>query len=214
MDKITAIMQPIRGDVLARREDWIAERDSILAVAGEVREVADDKALDRAGSIYTEARRHAKALETERLKVTQPLDAVKKQIMADEKAMRAALESEAARLKALCDAYATRKAQEAADARMAQAEAEAEADRVASVFGAAATVGMGGGAAVAMARPSANRMVERWAFAVRDPAAVPREFLSVDESKIRAWTAGQVKLGITPRLPGVEFVKSVSVEAK
>lgn len=208
------ILNPVRGDVLSKRDDWIAGRDAILAVSAEVRKVADDVTLDRAGSIYTDARRHVKALEQARKAVTEPIDAVKKQIMADEKAMRAELEREAERLKSMCDAYATAKAQEAEEARRKQAEAETAKDRVASVFGAAATVGMANSPAIAAPKSSANRMVERWSFEVLDSAAVPREFLTVDDAKIRAWMQAQTKLGITPQLPGVVFEKTVSVEAK
>ena len=164
------ILNPVRGDVLSKRDDWLAGRDALLAESAEVRRVADDETLHRAGSIYTDARRHVKALEQARKAVTEPNDAVTKQIMAK--------------------------------------------DRVASVFGAAATVGMANVPTVSAPKSSANRMVERWSFEVLDSAAIPREFLSVDEGKIRAWMQAQTKLGITPQLPGVAFEKTVFVEAK
>lgn len=42
-----------------------------------------------------------------------------------------------------------------------------------------------------MPKTSANRMVERWDFAIVDANAVPRELCSPDEKKIRAFLASK-----------------------
>lgn len=58
------------------------------------------------------------------------------------------------------------------------------------------------------------RLVTRWSHRITDPTAVPREYLTVDDGKIRAGRDFQVKMGREPAIPGVEFTKSISVEGR
>jgi hypothetical protein len=47
--------------------------------------------------------------------------------------------------------------------------------------------------------------VVTWTFKVVDPALVPREYLIVDESRLRAICRGYCKAPV--EIPGVEFVR-------
>lgn len=122
---------------LARCEAWITERDGMLAKATACTAVEDAAGLQAAGALLAGMRAHRRALEAERKAVTAPADAWKAEIMAQEKALAAILDVETARVKSLCDGYATREAArveairqaEAAKARAAEeARAKAEAE--------------------------------------------------------------------------------------
>ena len=158
--------------------------------------------------------------------------------LADSYATAQAYAAEQARLKQEREqAEAQRKAEEEAERQRAELQAKADAEAAAKRAAAAAVFGDQAAAAmvppadtvetpvVAVAPPApppplapkaeGARLVTRWAFRVVDPNAVPREYCSVDETKIRAWMQYQVKLGNpAPALPGVEFSKSVSTESR
>jgi len=233
--------EEVKADSLSRRVEWIAKRDALAARAVAVVAVATDSDLETAGKLQTEITRLLKDLETARMALTRPIDERKREIMAQEKELAAALEKELFRLKKLnCD-YATRKAAEAEAARRRiEAEARAQAEREqaaideqarksASLFGPAATFQPAPVQAPAPApvqpaapipqapRTSANSFVETWKFDVTDQLQVPREFLVVDETKIRAWLAYQKKLGAdiaALQVPGLRLYKETQVRAK
>lgn len=157
--------------------------------------------------------------------------------LADKYATEQVYKAEQARLRAereqaeaqrMADAEAERQRAEAQ--RQADAEADAKRAKAAAVFGVAAaqemvppadTVEAAPVVVVPVAPPSpapraeGSRLVTRWNFRVTDPNAVPREYCSVDETKVRAWMNYQVKLGNkAPSLPGIEFASQVSVEGR
>jgi TolA-binding protein len=147
----------VGGDALMKQTEWLAKRDAVLVLAGQVTAVESEGDLERAGKIYTDVATLVKELEKKRLDITRPLDDVKKQIMSAEKDMTAKLTSEQDRIKRMNNAYATKKMQEAqaeqrrvdelnrieqANAaelqRKAQEEADAKAATAQSIFGAQA----------------------------------------------------------------------------
>lgn len=238
------ILREVRSDALAQQQAWIDARDALTRKAGAIADVADDTTLRIAAGLLSDAKKHIAALERQRKELTAPLDAMKKAIIAQERDLADPLETEIDRLKTVSDRYATARAAQAEAARRAAAQAEAdalqraaeeqarldaEADakraKVAAMFGADAAAKI----VTPIAEPAVvpapvevpaapkvagSRMVTRWSIRVTDPAAVPREFCVVDETKLRAWLNYQVKLGNTePAMPGVEFVAHVSVEA-
>ena len=231
--------EEVKADSLSRRVEWIAKRDALAARAVAVVAVATDSDLETAGKLQTEITRLLKDLEAARMALTRPIDERKREIMAQEKELAAALEKELFRLKKLNGDYATQKAAEAEAARRRiEAEARAQAEREqaaleeqakksASLFGPVATFAPAPAAAPAPVQPaapipqapktSANSFVETWKFDVTDQLQVPREFLVVDETKIRAWLAYQKKLGAdisTLQVAGLRLYKETQVRAK
>lgn len=230
------IVHEARSDALARQTKWVQDRDALLDQFSGLAAVESDAALDLAGALLADGKKHLRALEKARKEATDPLDQIKKALMAQERELGNPLLAEIDRTQRLADEYATAKARAAEEARRAaeraaaEAAAKAAADdearraKAADVFGEAAAeqVAIPDVSAVVPVslppppppRAEGSRMVTRWSFQVVDPAKVPREFFTVDETKIRAWMNYQVKLGNqAPTLPGVAFTSTVSVEA-
>jgi hypothetical protein len=147
----------VNGDALMQQTEWLAKRDAVLVIAGQVSAVESEGQLEHAGKVQTDIANLVKEIERKRLDITRPLDDVKKQIMAAEKDMTANLNAELDRIKRMNNAYATKKMQEAQAeqrrvdelnrqeqakaaelARKAQDEADAKAASAQSIFGAAA----------------------------------------------------------------------------
>jgi len=214
----------VSSDALERASKWTAQRAALLDLAPTITTVANQAEAERAVSLANAIRDHIKALDTERRKVTAPLDKMKSDIMAQEKSMRSDLEAERTRIKSLSDAYATRLAIErtaeakrqieaAEAARMEAAERAAEAERL---WGPEADEPAPELATLAAPPPVAKiagaRMVKRWTHWIQDASAVPREYLTVDDAKIRAYVSYTTKLGNDPVVPGVVFEARMSVE--
>jgi hypothetical protein len=115
---------------LAKLTEWTTKRDELLAKAGQITEVNDAAALELAGGLQAAMSKHRKALETERMALTRKIDAVKKEIMAQEATMAGALDMEVQRLKEMNNDYATAQmlaARRAEEERLAKERAAAEA---------------------------------------------------------------------------------------
>lgn len=250
------VLNGVRSDALAEQSAWVARRDGLLTVAAGLIEVGTDQALDLAGGLLADAKKCIAALEKVRKEITVPIDACKKVIMDQEKAMVAPLQRQADRIQGLANKYATDKAAAAEAARLkaqreaaeaqyradqeaaaavaahqkAEEEAKARRDRAAALFGEEAAVTMvpvpvyvEPPPAPEPPRPAAplpqapkaegSRMRVRWDFTVTDPTLVPREYLSVDDAKVRAGCDFMVKMEREPAIPGVQFTKRVSVES-
>jgi hypothetical protein len=216
-----------RGDALSRAGKWIAERDSILEKAAIVTAVDSRERLEASGTVQTAIAKHIKALDKERKSVTEPLDAVKKQIMAQEKELAANLTRELARLKAMNDAYATQLAAEAEAERRRIAEEERRAameaaDRAAkakAIFGESVSVRTPEPTPQPVAPPekvalAGSRTVKRWEFAIFDTSMVPSDYLVVDEARVRAHIKNAEAMGRNPDIPGIRFTSKISVESK
>lgn len=217
----------IIGNELAKESAWIASREIILRNASEIKLVENDYELRAAGNLQTTIAKHIKALNTERLNLTRRLDAIKKDIMNQEREMCAELSAELDRVKRLNDAYATRIAAEAAaERRRIQEEIDAR-NRAAAEAQLEAQEAFGDGVVVepepepeptpVMAKKpklDANRIVKRWTFTIIDLKSVPREFLIANEPAIRAHVAYCDKIGRDPEIPGVSFQVRMSVESR
>lgn len=216
----------IVGNELALEIQWLERRNTLLQSASSIQSVESDADLSRAGTIQTEINKHIKALGNARLELTRKLDAVKKDIMNQERDMAADLSAELARIKRLNDAYATRLAAEAEAERRRQQDVERERQaaeaakqiKAQELFGAEATVTPEPSPApyVEPEKPKLenNRMRKRWTFTVINDTAVPREFLSINEQAIRAHINYCDKIGKDPVIPGVAFVAHMSVESR
>lgn len=216
----------VSGDALAKSAKWIKERDNLLHEAFTTSKVENQEQLEYCGDLYTRMSKHVKVLEKERKELTDPLNAVKKEIMDQEKELRANLEAERDRLKKLNDGYATKLAMEAEKARR-EAEAEAreramkealEAEEARAVFG--DEVQMSEPEPVVEAyvpepeKLSGNRVVKRWEFSMSDSSMVPTDYLVLNEKAVRAFIKMQESMGKDPVLPGIKFSARMSVESK
>ena len=214
----------IPADVLT---PWLAERDLLVARATAVAAVASDSELETAGEIQTAISKAVKKLEAERKSIIAPLDDAKKQIMAQEKKLAAPLNTELARLKALTSAYATECARRIEEERRRREEDERRAAEAAVAAEDADPFGFNAPApAVPSAAPmpppvmpktSANRMVERWEFAIIDANAVPRELCSPDEKKIRTFLAAKKAEGYKADqivIDGIRISATVQVQSR
>jgi len=116
--------------------------------------------------------------------------------------------------------YATKIADEAEEARKRIAEAAAAQSQETVTFGGVAVE-----AEHVMDTPiqppptgkvhtGANRMVKVYDFNVVDPSAVPPQFCSVDEKKIRAHVKYCKGMEQEPKIDGVIFTSRVDVQAR
>ena len=218
--------------------DWRTQRDGLIDLAKLVVAVNDADTLAKAGAVYTEATRLIKELATRRLELTRPLDAAKKQIMDAEKTAVAALELEQKRVNALMSDYATKQAQaareearrrerEAAEAAEAEACAQAQAQKEAeALFGPDARVAAPVPVApvqqapapyIEQAKTETNTFSKVTKFEVVAPAKVSREFMTVDEGKIRKFLAYRKEMGDDMDsivLDGIRVWQEVKVSAR
>lgn len=225
-DDALAVTTPAPVTLQETAKKWIVERDALVSEAKSIEKVESDTELDVSGGVQTSIQKHIKVIGKYRLDLTRPLDELKKQIMDQEKELVAPLETEITRIKRLNDAYATKLAQEAEAARQRAIEEQAqramdaakEPEPESNPFGdevvfedepIAPPVFIPAGP-----KTSNNRMVTRYEFQVIAPNQVPREYCTVDESKIREYIKLSIRLNREPEIPGVVFNKKISVEAR
>lgn len=220
MDEIRTPPLPQDAKALA------SEAHSMLAQINAI-EVRTPDDYQAAAHWLTRIKSQAKALTEKRLEVTRPLDEAKRNVMAWFKgpldrlataesglkrkvADYQAREAEARR-KAQAEAEEkARKARERLEARAAKAEASGKVEKALELHMEAAAQH----AAPVVPPPTKAEgvsTVTRWVFEVTNPAEVPREFLTVDEKKIRGVV--QALKGET-NIPGVRVWPEQSVRAK
>lgn len=220
----------IAGEVLATR-------DRLLAKARAVGAVSNQAEFEAATEAQAAATKFLGTVEKQRLAFTRPLDAAKKTVIKAVDAAFGELEAEKARVQALASQYADdqRRAAEAerqrlereqqdAIARQVQ-EQEAQQAALAEAFGEDIQPAPEPVIAPAMPAPAvetprsyAASIRERVVFAVADPDAVPRAFLTVDERKVREWAReneDRIRAGLADAppaqlVPGIVF----SIETK
>ena len=204
--------------------EWTAKRDAALATAAQITSVSDALSLNAATACEKEMKSLRRKLETERKRVTEPLDAAKKELMRQEKELRKSLDFEIDRLDKLNADYAYRMAQEAeaerrrieaeerarAEAALAaQEEAELKAQEANAAFGLDAAEPQVSAAPVLppaptviptaqMAKAASAAFTEKWRFEVTDANAVPRELCSPDPAKVNAFLAAKKAEGYRP----------------
>ena len=216
----------VSSDALAKNHKWITERNDLIKKAFIVSKVETDEQAEASGSVQTAIAKHIKALEAERKAVTAPLDAMKKEIMAQEKELAKNLQSELTRLKTMNDAYATAKWKEAERKRIEAEqesqrkamEAVAEQEEARAMFGDDVQFEEVDLAPVPEQAEklslSGNRTVKRWEFRMVDSSMVPTDYLVLNEKAVRAYIKMQESLGKEPELPGIKFEARISVESK
>lgn len=207
--------------------------------------VTDDDTFAEASRLLKDAKHAVKAVGDYRKSITSVLDAKKKAIMSVEKNATKKVESELDRVQSLVDRYATevemrrREAQEKAEREAREAAekaaaAEMEASKKAEEERkAAAAFGINAPVAVVpapitdpvipsvyippKATASTANVVMVVDIVVADPNAVPREFLSVDEKKIRSFIDYQKKNGVPVKdivINGITITERAQVRAR
>lgn len=173
---------------------------AIVALAGSYQVVTAEQ-YSAAGSDLTRVKAAQKRLEAVRKAITQPLDAAKKAVMDFFREPETKLAEAESRIKRAMISFSDeqdrirreeqRKADEAARKERERLEAQARKAAESGKVEKAANLEQRAATTVA---PIISREApkvtgvntrEVWKFEVSDPAAVPREFLMVDESKIR-----------------------------
>lgn len=184
-------------------EDWVANRDEVLAEGNTIQVISNDDDLDRLSSIVARAKKLVKKLSEKRKEITSPADEFKKKVMAVEKKETELLNKLIAHGDKLMGAYALAKARQAEEERRAieaqqaaLAEAEVErqrrAEAAASAFGVNNTVAAPS-APIPQLEPVTTRakasnasFTETWTYEIINPNLVPRELCSPDPEKIKA----------------------------
>lgn len=197
-----------------------------LAIDARTFTVTTPEAYEFAGTKLTEIKARRKALDELRKTITEPLDKAKKAVMdffrgpgdrldqAEAAIKRSMLQFQAEAERKRREEQArleeqARKEREKLERQAAAAAAKGREEKAAELEARAATV-------VAPIAQTAARKVAGvgfrtvWKFEVVDPAAVPREYLVVDEAKIRK-VVGALKEGTS--IPGVRVWSEKSIAA-
>lgn len=197
-------------NALKSEKSWIAQRDKNLEKAKTITAVDDQEQLEEAGKVESEAKKLIKALGEIRLKLTRPLDGFKKSLTDAEKEMTSQIQKESSRINGMMSAYATKQMLAAKEAQRQREQAERDAAEAAAAeeekldtdpFAPESEVPQVAPVLVAPApyierpRASTNSFTTVTKFEVIDPSKVAREFLSVDESKIREFLSFRNKMG-------------------
>ncbi len=213
---------PANAVQLVPEQAWIANRDTILSRLRTFDAIADDETYRAAGAVDAAAKKAISELSKMRLATTRKIDALKKDIMQQEKALVADLAEEEARVNKLMVAYFAEQARkrEEEERRIAEQqrrEAEAAAAESANPFdmGATEEAAPVPVPVTEVPRTDTNRGMKTFAFRVIDPTLVPREFRTPDERLIRAYVQQQKTLtggdiALVKQIPGV----AISVEYK
>jgi hypothetical protein len=184
-------------------EDWVANRDEVLAEGNTIQVISNDADLDRLSKIVARAKKLVKKLSEKRKEVTAPADEFKKQVMAVEKNETELLNKLIAHGDKLMGDYALAKARQAEEERRAieaqqAALAEAEVERQRRAELAASTFGVNQltipaawpmpelHPKITRAKASNASFRETWTYEIINPNLVPRELCSPDPEKIKA----------------------------
>lgn len=197
------------------RATWMDARDKALAAAMAIAEVKDDATFAAAGDAIEALGKLRKELETERKKVTAPLDYMKKQVMKQEKELAAGIEEARERLRAAAGAYATAREAERQRQIEARAEAAAQDEMALDAFG--GTLAQPQVVVDPRLKADAVRTVTVWDFEITDETKLDRKFLSPDMAKIRAFVQFAKTQGMDPAAimePGLRISKTVRVDGK
>ena len=210
------------------------ERNKLLSTLPTLTAVTDENA-NEIGKLVKSVDTDCKKVKNERLGLTRKLDALKKAFMDKERELtdqllewknnalqltaiyatekeRARLEAEKERARLEAEAELAR--QEAEEKAQKEAEKEAE---IASMFGNTATPPTEEPPKVEKPIISNVRQVKVARWNITDASKLPREFLSVDETKIRAFANDKLKAGIdlkSIQIDGIEFFEEVSAQVR
>lgn len=196
-------------------ENWVADRDNVLAEGEAIQSISNESELDILSGIIRRAKKLVKKLSEKRKEVTAPADEFKKSVMAVEKRETELLNKLIERGDKMMGAYAleqSRKAEEERRRIEAQqaAFAEAEVERQRRAEAAAAAFGVDASdlapsspmpelqPTIAKAKASSASFTEVWTYEVLNPHLVPRELCSPDPEKIKALLKSKKAEGFKP----------------
>jgi len=168
-------------------------------------QVNSEEEYQTAAEVLLQVKEKIKAIEEVRKSFVGPLNATVKTINAFFKEPRTQFEMAEAHLKRAMGAYKA-KLEAARQKTLQEAAVQAQAGDAVGF-----TALMVRAAAQPVAEAPGTHSVVRWKFEVTDEAAVPREFLMVDERKIRAHVT---KLKGEARIPGVRVYEETSIVAR
>lgn len=219
-------------------EALLLRKTNLLTTAATITEINDGN-VNNASNFVKQIDTFLKSVKNERLAFTRKLDEVKKQFMSKEHELCDELTNAKTTIQGLISAYLTEKERQRIEAEKERARLEAEAElarqeaeekarqdaEIASMFGNATPT-------VEPPRPpqqiplppkvekpiiSNVRQVKVARWNITDASKLPREFLSVDETKIRAFANDKLKAGIdlkSIQIDGIEFFEEVSAQVR
>ena len=214
------------------------ERNKLLATLPTITAVTDENA-NEIGKLVKSVDAYCKKVKNDRLGLTRKLDALKKAFMDKEHELTDQLLEWKNNALQLTTVYTTEKERARIEAEKERARLEAEAElarqeaeekvqkeaEIASMFGnATPTVEPPPPPPQIPLPPKVEKpiisnvrqvKVARWN--ITDASKLPREFLSVDESKIRAFANDKLKAGIdlkSIQIDGIEFFEEVSAQVR
>ena len=215
-------------------ENWITDRESVLAEGEAITSISNDSDLDLMSAIVRRAKKLVKKLSDKRKEITSPADDFKKQVMAVEKKETEQLNKLIARGDELMSAYALEQARKAEEERRrieaqqaAFAEAEVERQRraelAASAFGVDHNISVPSAPmpdfrpTIAKAKASNASFTEVWTYEVVNPNLVPRELCSPDSAKISALLKSKKAEGFKVDefvVPGLKISTTMQVRSR
>lgn len=215
---------PANAVQLVPEQAWLANRDKILSRLRTFDVIQDEETYRAAGAVDSAAKKAISELSKMRLATTRQIDALKNNIMEQERALVADISAEEARVNKLMVAYYAEQARkrEEEERRIAEQqrrEAEAAAAAAAPVnpfdMGATEEAAPVPVPVTEIPRTDTNRGTKTFTFKVVDPTLVPREFCTPDERLIRAYVKQQKTLtggdiSLVKQVPGI----AISVEYK
>lgn len=219
-------------------EALLLRKTDLLTTAATITEI-NDRNVNNASNFVKQIDIFLKSVKNERLAFTRKLDEVKKQFMSKEHELCDELTNAKTTIQGLISAYLTEKERQRIEAERERARLEAEAElarqeaeekarqdaEIASMFG--------NNAPQETPPPTPQEMpplpivektvvsnvrqvkVARWN--ITDASKLPREFLSVDEAKIRAFANDKMKAGIdlkSIQIDGIEFFEEISAQLR
>ena len=219
-------------------EALLLRKTNLLTTAATITEI-NDRNVNNASNFVKQIDTFLKSVKNERLAFTRKLDEVKKQFMSKEHELCDELTNAKTTIQGLISAYLTEKERQRIEAEKERARLEAEAElarqeaeekarqnaEIASMFGNNAPQEtpppppqeMPPLPIVEKTVVSNVRQVKVARWNIIDASKLPREFLSVDESKIRAFANDKMKAGIdlkSIQIDGIEFFEEISAQLR
>lgn len=219
-------------------EALLLRKTDLLTTAATITEI-NDRNVNNASNFVKQIDTFLKSVKNERLAFTRKLDEVKKQFMSKEHELCDELTNAKTTIQGLISAYLTEKERQRIEAERERARLEAEAElarqeveekarqdaEIASMFGNNAPQEtppppppeMPPLPIVEKTVVSNVRQIKVARWNITDASKLPREFLSVDESKIRAFANDKMKAGIdlkSIQIDGIEFFEEISAQLR
>jgi len=194
---------------------WSADRDEIVAsLQGKDLQVTTVSGADRAAGVVSRIAYLRKQLHQQRMEITRPLEAAKKEAIAIEKAQLKGLDSIETEIRKQLGIFARKQeaAQRAAENAAREAAAEAAAKAAAEnaepeQVAAAAETAAAAHTVQAPAKVAGTAFVTRWDYEIVDVSTIPVGFLKpdpVDGAVVRRYLTDREKRGLPTEIPGLK----------